>query len=127
VGDKVTVRLSDNSTVEATVTAIGTVKPGKGNDPATVPVTLAVADQQRLRALDDGAQVDVSLVAERRDDVLTVPVAALLALAEGGFGVQVLDASGGRIVPVETGMYANGRVEVRSPDLTPGMSVGVPA
>jgi multidrug efflux pump subunit AcrA (membrane-fusion protein) len=66
-------------------------------------------------------------VAERRANVLTVPVTALLALTEGGFGVELVDRTGSRVVAVETGMFANGRVEVRSRDLRPGMAVGVPA
>jgi Putative peptidoglycan binding domain len=132
VGDTATVRLPDSTTVEATVTAVGTVasQPSQkpNGDPATptVKVTLSVADQKSLGTLD-GAPVDVVLAAERHKDVLTVPVAALLALAEGGFGVQVTDATGSRIVPVETGMFADGRVEVRSPNLTVGMRVAVPS
>jgi multidrug efflux pump subunit AcrA (membrane-fusion protein) len=132
LGDKATIRLPDSRTAEATVTAVGTVasggtpKSGSDADPPKVKVTLSVADQKALGTLD-GAPVDVNLAAEQHKDVLTVPVAALLALAEGGYGVQVIDAAGNRIVPVETGMFASGRVEVRAPNLTPGMTVGVPS
>ena len=125
-------RLPDSTTVQATVTDVGTVasggspKPGADADPPTVTVTLAIADQKSLGTLD-GTPVDVDFTAEQHKGVLTVPVAALLALAEGGFGVQVVDATGSRIVTVETGMFAGGRVEVRSPDLKPGMSVGLPS
>ena len=89
-------------------------------------VTLTVVDQSGLGTLD-GTPVDVSLTAGQHRGVLTVPVAALLALAEGGLGVQVVDATGSRIVPVETGMFSGGRVEIRSPDLTAGMTVAVPS
>ncbi len=43
--------------------------------------------------------------------MLTVPVAALLALQEGGFGVEVARRRD-TYLPVKTGMFANGRVEV---------------
>lgn len=132
VGDKATVQLPGSRTVEATVTVVGTVasapapKSGGDPDPPKVKVTLTVAEQQSLGTLD-GAPVDVILAAEQHKDVLTVPVGALLALTEGGYGVQVVNAAGNRIVPVQTGMFASGRVEVRSPDLTAGMTVGVPS
>jgi ABC-type glutathione transport system ATPase component len=44
--------------------------------------------------------------------VLAVPVVALLALPKGGFGVEVVDGARTRIVPVRTGMFAAGQVEV---------------
>jgi peptidoglycan hydrolase-like protein with peptidoglycan-binding domain len=126
VGDTVTIRLPDSRTTAATVAAVETVA---SDDPEALPVrvTLNVADQRSLSTLESGTPVDVDFVAEQRADVLTVPVVALLALTEGGFGVEVVDRLGSRIVTVETGMFADGRVEVRAPDLTPGMTVEVPS
>ena len=77
----------------------------------TIDVTVTVADQQALGTLD-AAPVTVSLEADRAENVLTVPVAALVALAEGGYGVQVVEGSGVRYVAVTTGMFAGGRVEI---------------
>jgi hypothetical protein len=70
----------------------------------------------------DQAPVTVRLVSEQRKGVLTVPVSALLALKEGGYGVQV----GTRIVPVKLGMFADGRVEITGSGITAGTKVGVP-
>jgi len=69
----------------------------------------------------------VRLVRARRVNVLSVPVEALLALREGGYGVEVVDGATTRTVPVETGLFATDRVEVASPDLHEGMHVVVPA
>lgn len=52
---------------------------------------------------------------------------ALLALAEGGYGVELVEGGETRIVPVKVGMFANGRVEVEGPALAEGVRVGVPA
>jgi len=60
------------------------------------------------------------------EDVLAVPVAALLALPKGGFGVQVVDGDTTRIVAVKTGMFAAGQVEVSGRDVAEGVTVGVP-
>jgi hypothetical protein len=63
---------------------------------------------------------------DERADVLTVPVNALLALAEGGYGLELVNPDGTtEIVAVETGLFADGRVEVEGPDLDDGLTVGV--
>src|SRR6266540_1856175 len=52
---------------------------------ARVQVTVTITDQHKLGSLD-GAPVDVDFVSQQRKDVLAVPVAALLALPQGGYG-----------------------------------------
>jgi peptidoglycan hydrolase-like protein with peptidoglycan-binding domain len=96
-------------------------------DPETkIEVTVSVTKPAALAGLDS-ASVDVDFTASERKDVLTVPVAALLALAEGGYGVEIVSGSTSRIVAVETGLFADGRVEVAGADLTEGMTVGMPS
>ena len=93
-GAAVTVVLSDGATVDGTVTSVGAVaepvdESQGGGDP-TVEVLVAVTDPAALGDLQEGP-VDVRFVAAERPDVLTVPVAALVALAEGGYGLQVIE------------------------------------
>ncbi|WP_213454961.1 peptidoglycan-binding protein [Rhizomonospora bruguierae] len=97
--------------------------PGTGG--ATVAVTVTIADQRAVAKIER-SPVDVRYVAERRADALTVPVGALLALAEGGYGVEIVSGGGARTVAVETGLFSDGRVEVRGPDLAEGVLVAVP-
>jgi multidrug efflux pump subunit AcrA (membrane-fusion protein) len=60
--------------------------------------------------------------------VLAVPVDALLALAEGGYAVEVVNADGStRLVRVEPGMYADTFVQITARGLKEGMKVVVPA
>jgi hypothetical protein len=84
---------------------------------------VTVADQAKLGTLD-AAPVDVTLVSDKRENVVAVPVGALVALAEGGYGVQVVDGGRTRFVAVKTGMFADGEVEVTG--IEPGAVVGVP-
>lgn len=127
-GAAVSVELPDGRTVPGRVSEVETViELGSGPDqePETkLEVTVAVDDQKGLGELDRAA-VDVSFTAEKREGVLSVPVAALLALAEGGYGVQVVEGTATRIVPVEIGMFSGGRVEVSGDGLSEGMTVGV--
>jgi hypothetical protein len=129
VDQAVTVTLPDGTAAAGAVSAIGQTVTGSqeegAEEPETVEVTVAVEDQAALGGLVS-APVTVELVAETREDVLTVPVEALLALREGGYGVEVVDGSSSELVPVETGVFADGRVEV-SGDLEAGMAVAVPS
>ena len=125
-GSKATITLPDNRTLPGTVSRVGSVATqGQQGEPATIEVVVDVADQSALGRLDQ-APVDVTLTAAQVADVLTVPVAALLALAEGGYGVQVVSGSSVRYVAVKTGMFANGRVEVSGSGITASTIVGVP-
>lgn len=120
IGRAVTVTLPDEHTVAGVIEAVGTVvKDDK------FAVTVTIADQTALGTLEV-APVDVAFVSARREDVLAVPVAALLALAEGGYGVEIVAGNTTRIVAVKTGMFADGRVEISSAAIAEGMLVGVP-
>jgi len=119
-GSAVTVTLPDARTVDGMIAEIGTVVTEEAFE-----VTVTIADQAALGTLA-AAPVDVDFVSATRADVLTVPVAALLALAEGGYGVEIVEGSTTRIVAVKTGMFADGRVEVSGEAIAEGMLVGVP-
>lgn len=126
---KVEVELPDGKTVAGKVERTETViEPGEGDaDPETkIEVTVTVDDDKAL-ADYDSASVQVLFTAGQREDVLTVPVTALLALAEGGYGLEIVEGSSTRIIGVETGLFADGRVEVSGEGLAEGMTVGVPS
>lgn len=120
VGNAVTVTLPDERTVAGVIGKVGTVVKEEAFE-----VTVTIADQAALGTLEV-APVDVDFVSATREDVLTVPVAALLALAEGGYGVEVVEGDTSRIVAVKTGMFADGRVEISGEAIAEGMLVGAP-
>jgi hypothetical protein len=130
-GIEATVTLPDGKTVAGAVASVGTVAtapPAKNGQttsdgPATIDVVVTVADQAALGTLD-AAPVEVTLVSEKRENVVAVPVGALVALAEGGYGVQVVDGGRTSYVAVTTGLFADGKVEVTGID--EGTVVGVP-
>jgi hypothetical protein len=74
----------------------------------------------------DSVAVQVSLAVQVAHGVLSAPVNALLALAGGGYGVEVVLPSGAhRLVGVHTGIYASGRVQISGSGLTAGTKVAV--
>ncbi|MCZ9340729.1 peptidoglycan-binding protein, partial [Streptomyces sp. TRM76130] len=74
------------------------------------------------------AAVDVTLKSESREDVLAVPVNALVARDGGGYALEVVKPSaphGVVLVPVELGIFADSMVEVSGSGITEGTVVGV--
>jgi peptidoglycan hydrolase-like protein with peptidoglycan-binding domain len=118
-GDKVQVTLPDNRTVPGTVFSVGSVATTaqQGADP-TVPMVV-VLDQGTTGSALDQAPVTVGITTTTATHVLAVPVEALLALAEGGYAVERTD---GTLVPVTTGAFANGWVQI-SGDVNEGDTV----
>jgi peptidoglycan hydrolase-like protein with peptidoglycan-binding domain len=130
-GDKVEIELPDGRTTPGTVAEVGTVARATGQGDSAervVDVSIGLDDPAATGTLDQ-APVTVGITADSRTGVLVVPVNALLALAEGGYGVRVLDPAvpGGRIVAVSTGLFAKGQVEVSGDGLAEGTEVEVPA
>jgi peptidoglycan hydrolase-like protein with peptidoglycan-binding domain len=128
-GAAVSVTLPDNTAIAGRIDKVSTVIQPAGNpgeEPKTsVEVIVGLADQKAAEAYALAA-VDVTFTAAERPDVLTVPVAALVALPAGGFGVEVVEGAGTRYVPVHTGLFAGGRVEISGDGITEGMTVGMP-
>ncbi|MEQ4305229.1 peptidoglycan-binding domain-containing protein [Plantactinospora sp. B6F1] len=131
-GAKVTVTLPDGKEVAGTIAATETIietesgaNGGQGEPETKIEVTVTAADPKALAGFDS-ASVDVAFTAAQRENVLTVPVAALLALAEGGYGVEIVEGDATRIVAVQTGLFASGRVEVTGDGLVEGATVGMP-
>ena len=148
VGDVVGISLPDRTTVDGAVAAVGTKATkenqsgsggesggsggasGSGGGSSSEPkvtLTVTIADEAKLGSLEE-APVEVRLTKDQATGVLAVPVGALLALAEGGYAVEVVKpGADSRLVPVETGLFAGTFVEVRNPDLQAGTPVVVPA
>ena len=151
-GDAVSVVLPDGTTtVGGRVQAVGNVAtcPGGGgigtgtggssadqspcsssgsgsNSTPTVTVTVTL-DSTPPGATLDQAPVNVNITTERADNVLAVPVNALLALAGGGFGVDVVTGTTSRLVGVATGLYSHTLVQISGPGISAGTRVEVPS
>jgi hypothetical protein len=135
VGDPVLITLPDNSTTPGHVSYVGTVAtvPSSNNGDSSSSPTIEVdvtADRPAATGRLDQAPVDVSITTASVSNVLAVPVNALLALANGGFAVEVVGASGARqLIAVSVGLFddAAGMVEVTGSALAAGQRVVVPA
>jgi len=127
IGDAVTVEMPDNTLVPASVVFVSQTATVSEYGPATFEVRIALDDPTVAEGLDE-APVEVIVVSDTAEDVMAVPVSALVALLEGGYAVEV-DGGGGQtqLVAVQVGFFgSNNMIEVASGSLLPGDRVVVP-
>ena len=138
-GDPVLVTMPDGTTtVTGVVASVGRVatmasasgsgasgQGSGGSATAAVPVTITIRRSAIPAGLDQ-APVQVAVTQQRDDNVLAVPVTALLALPGGGYAVRITRPAP-RLIPVTTGVFddATSLVEVTGPGLAAGQTVEV--
>jgi len=136
VGLPVTITLPDGTTTPGTIRSVGAVAhsadtdtPNGDSGTPTIDVVVELADPKVAEGLDK-APVRVAVTTATAADAMVVPVNALLALAGGGYAVEVVDPSGShRLVAVTTGLFDDtlGVVQVTDTDLEVGQHVVVPS
>jgi hypothetical protein len=136
VGDQVTITLPDNETTPGRITYVSSVATvpsssghgGEEESSPTVEVDATPTDPAATGHLDQ-APVNVEITTERAENVLAAPVDALLALAGGGYAVEVAEGRVHRLVAVTVGLFddAEGLVQVSGQGLSAGQRVVVPA
>ena len=133
VGDPVLITLPDNRTTPGKVSFVGSVAttPSSGDNGSsqspTIEVDVTPTDPAATGRLDQ-APVSVAITTASVRSALVVPN-ALLALAGGGYAVELAEAGGThRLVGVEVGLFddAEGLVQVTGAGLAAGQRVVVP-
>ncbi len=137
VGDQVTITLPDNQTTPGRITYVSSVATtpsssgsghgGEEESAPTIEVDATPTDPAATGHLDQ-APVNVEITTESVANVLAVPVDALLALAGGGYAVEVAEGGVHRLVAVTVGLFddAEGVVQVSGQGLSAGQRVVVP-
>jgi hypothetical protein len=131
VGEHVSIVLPSNARTPGEVTAVGPapVSPGSGSGAASAgasTVLTVTPDRPRVTGTGGGVPVQVFLTIQSVRHVLAVAVSALLALAGGGYGLEVVTPSGAhQLVGVTTGIFAGGLVQVSGARIVAGTKVVV--
>jgi len=117
VGSRVRVMLADGTAVPGSIASVGAEESDDGSQEV-----VAVIEAEKKGAFDDATSdaVRVAFSGTTHEDVLAVPVSALLALVGGGYGLELPD---GTLVRVRTGLFAGGLVEVSGDDVSDGLTV----
>jgi peptidoglycan hydrolase-like protein with peptidoglycan-binding domain len=131
-GSKVALTLPENTATTGTVAALSSApaaadppdpsSPSAGGGPGGQTLTITIDDQSSVSDVDSGS-VGVTVVTGSRKGVLAVPVGALVAVQGGGYAVQAVTGRTTLLVRVQTGMFANGLVEVSGQGVIAGLKV----
>jgi hypothetical protein len=131
-GVKVSLSLPDNKQTTGTVAALSSASgaaaqaasPPTGGSSGGPSMTIDVGDQSALSGMDSGS-IGVTVTTGSVDNVLAVPVEALVAVQGGGYAVQVVTGAGQTsiLVGVQTGLFANGLVQISGQGITEGLKV----
>ncbi|MGW3963064.1 peptidoglycan-binding protein [Amycolatopsis sp. NPDC005003] len=118
----------NGKTTQGTITDVGrTAVEGKnqaGEDDGKPKITVVVRlDDPAVAGTLDSSPATVRFTKDVHQGVLAVPVGALLALAEGGYAVEVDENGQRRLIAVQTGLFSGGKVEVSGTGLAAGMRV----
>jgi uncharacterized membrane protein YgcG len=139
LGERVSVEMPDGSTVGGKVTAVSSVAQnsdsggsgsggsggGGGSDSsgssASVPITITLDKRAKGAGLDQ-ASVSVNFTQAKANNVLSIPVTALIATSGQKFAVQEA-AAPYKLIPVTTGLFAAGDVQISGSGVYPGLEV----
>jgi hypothetical protein len=126
-GERVLVELPSGREVPGRISSVSRVAESSrtSNSGYTIAIEVKFGSTVRLPALDR-APVTVKIASASRRNVLSVPVTALLAQPGGGYSVEVVNNGRHIYVPVQTGLFASGYVEVSVSGIAPGVRVVVP-
>jgi hypothetical protein len=119
-GEAVSIILPSNVSTPGRVTAAVPVAASSGSgansggtSAGASTVLTVTPDDPAATGVGSGIGVQVSLTVQQVHDVPALPVSALVALAGGGYGVEVVTPAGlHRLVGVRTGVFAGGLVQV---------------
>jgi hypothetical protein len=123
--DEVPMTFADGTEASGVIVGVRTEPGIEPDQPDTLAVDIDVA-AGALTSQDTGALARVTLTHTVAADVLAVPVTALVAFVDGGYGVAKTDDAGIPVyTPVQTGRFAGTLVEITGGDLAPGDHVVV--
>ena len=125
----VTLDFPDGTTARGRISAVEHVAATEESEEAltvSIDVVGPAAQRKEVDRQVDGTSVKVGFSHTLAKDVLAVPVTALVALVDGGYGVEKVGDDGTRsYVAVTTGSFSDTLVEIDSPDLAEGDEVVV--
>ena len=84
-------------------------------------MTITLTGHSHVSGLDQAA-VSVNFAQQKANNVLSVPVTALIATQGGGYAVQEA-TSPHTLVPVTPGLFAAGYVQISGSGVYPGLQV----
>ncbi|MCU1388431.1 MAG: hypothetical protein JWL72_1769 [Ilumatobacteraceae bacterium] len=136
VGATIDVEFPDGTEQPGTVVAVGTVATNTSNVPGSTPsVTITIHVDDIPTTVDSFVQIPVTLrvVSDSVPKAFVVPVSGLVALAEGGYALEVVDGKNAdgtnatHLIGVSTGLFTDGFVSVTGKGVKASLEIVVPS
>ena len=137
LGARIDVEFPDGSVSTGTVVEVGTVATNQSGTPGDTPtVDISIRVDDIPASVDSFVSIPVTLrvVDTEVDDAFVVPTSALVALAEGGYALEMVSSPATATAPaqttliaVEPTLYSDGFVVVTGDQVTAGAEVVVPS
>jgi peptidoglycan hydrolase-like protein with peptidoglycan-binding domain len=131
VGDPIRFRTEDGTDVPGSVTSVGEPAVSTDGGPngqsgqLQVAVVATADDPATLTGLD-GLTLTADVTTGTAPDALAVPVAALVVLGDGSFGLEITSAGATHFIRVTPGIYDRTMVQVEGDGIAEGDQVVVP-
>jgi peptidoglycan hydrolase-like protein with peptidoglycan-binding domain len=131
VGDPIRFAAPDGTEIPGSVASVGAPAPSTEDGPSGPAGILevevvATADDPAALADLDGLTLTADVTTGTAADALAVPVAALVVLGDGSFGVEIESGGATHFVRVTPGIYDRTMVQVEAGEVTAGDQVVVP-
>ena len=137
LGASIDVEFPDGTISTGTVVTVGTAASNPSGEPGAAPtVDISIRVDDIPASVDSFVPIPVTLrvVDTQVADAFVVPTSALVALAEGGYAIEVVTSPATAtaparttLIPVEPTLYSDGRVVVTGDEVTAGAEVVVPS
>jgi peptidoglycan hydrolase-like protein with peptidoglycan-binding domain len=137
LGSPVDVQFPDGSISTGKVIEVGTVATAPSGAPGQTPtIGISIRVDQIPASVDSFVSIPVTLrvVDQKADNAFVVPTSALVALAEGGYALEVVTTPATatsqaqtKLIPVKPTLYSDGSVVVTGDQVTAGAKVVVPS
>ncbi|HEY4332390.1 MAG TPA: peptidoglycan-binding domain-containing protein [Ilumatobacteraceae bacterium] len=136
VGAKIDVEFPDGTIQTGTVVTVGNVATNTSNTPGSTPsVPITIQVDNIPASVDNFVEIPVTLQAVDQSvpGAFVIPVSALVALAEGGYAVEVVDGKSAdgtavtHLIGVTPGVFSDGFLAVTGKGLADGLTIVVPS
>ena len=131
VGDAIRFSTPDRSDIAGSIASVGAPAVSSEASPNGAPgraqvEVVATADDPAALAELEGASLTADVITATAPDVLAVPVAALVVLGDGSFGIEIAAGGTTHFVRVTPGIFDRSMVEISADGVAPGDQVVVP-
>ena len=131
VGDPIRFRTEDGTEIQGSITSVGepavSTEDGPNGQAGQLQVAVVASADDPASLVDlDGLTLTADVTTGTAPDAFAVPIAALVVLGDGSFGVEIASAGTTHFIRVTPGIYDRTMVQIEGDGIAAGDQVVVP-